>query len=113
LLQITGSDEAKKDGPEIFEKMSGYHPDEPHWYLPLLGVDPLHHGKGMGSALLQHALVICDQDSKYAYLESSNPRNITLYQRHGFELLGTIQVNTSPSIFPMLRKPRKLELINS
>jgi hypothetical protein len=23
-------------------------------------------------------------------------------------LLGTIQVNTSPSIFPMLRKPRKL-----
>jgi ribosomal protein S18 acetylase RimI-like enzyme len=108
LLQSTGSDEAKKDGPEIFEKMGGYHPDEPHWYLPLLGVDPIHHGKGLGSALLQHALAMCDQDSKYAYLESSNPRNITLYQRHGFELLGTIQVNTSLSIFPMLRKPRKL-----
>jgi hypothetical protein len=57
---------------------------------------------------LQHVLAMCDQDSKYAYLESSNSRNITLYQRHGFELLGTIQVNTSPSIFPMLRKPRKL-----
>jgi ribosomal protein S18 acetylase RimI-like enzyme len=108
LLQSTGSDEAKKDGPEIFDKMSGYHPDEPHWYLPLLGVDPLHHGKGLGSALLRHALDMCDQDSKYAYLESSNPRNITLYQRHGFELLGTIQINTSPSILPMLRKPRKL-----
>ena len=108
LLQSTGSDEAKKDGPEIFEKMSGYHPDEPHWYLPLLGVDPLHHGKGLGSALLQHTLAICNQDNKYAYLESSNPRNIPLYERHGFELLGTIQVNTSPSIFPMLRKPRKL-----
>jgi ribosomal protein S18 acetylase RimI-like enzyme len=108
LLESTGSDEAKKDGPEIFERMSGYHPNEPHWYLPLLGVDPLHHGKGLGSALLQHALVMCDQDNKYAYLESSNPRNIPLYERHGFELLGTIQVNTSPSIFPMLRKPRKL-----
>jgi ribosomal protein S18 acetylase RimI-like enzyme len=108
LLQSTGSDEARKDGPEIFEKMSGYHPNESHWYLPLLGVDPLHHGKGLGSALLQHALVMCDQDNKYAYLESSNPRNISLYKRHGFELLGTIQVNTSPSIFPMLRKPRKL-----
>jgi ribosomal protein S18 acetylase RimI-like enzyme len=108
LLQSTGSDEAKKDGPEIFEKMSGYHPNEPHWYLPLLGVDPFHHGKGMGSALLQHALVTCDQDNKHAYLESSNPRNIPLYERHGFELLGTIQVNTSPSIYPMLRKPRKL-----
>ena len=108
LLQSTGSDEAKKDGPEIFEKMSGYHPNESHWYLPLLGVDPLHHGKGLGSALLQHALVMCDKDNKHAYLESSNPRNIPLYERHGFELLGTIQVNTSPSIFPMLRKPHKL-----
>jgi GNAT superfamily N-acetyltransferase len=75
LLQRTGSDEAKKDGPEIFEKMSGYHPNEPHWYLPLLGVDPIHHGQGLGSALLQHVLVMCDQDNKYAYLESSNPRN--------------------------------------
>ena len=108
LLESTGSDEAKKDGPEMFERMSGYHPNEPHWYLPLLGVDPLHHGKGLGSALMQHVLVMCDQDNKYAYLESSNPRNIPLYKRHGFEVLGTIQVNTSPSIFPMLRKPRKL-----
>jgi ribosomal protein S18 acetylase RimI-like enzyme len=108
LLRNTGSNEAKKDGPEIFEKMNGYHPNKPHWYLPLLGVDPLHHSKGLGSALLQHALNICDQDNKYAYLESSNPRNISLYERHGFELLGTIQVNTSPSIFPMLRKPHKL-----
>jgi GNAT superfamily N-acetyltransferase len=78
LLESTGSDEAKKDGPEIFERMSGYHPNEPHWYLPLLGVDPLHHGKGLGSALLQHALVMCDQDNKYAYLESIKPKEHSL-----------------------------------
>jgi ribosomal protein S18 acetylase RimI-like enzyme len=107
LLQSNGSDEAKKDGPEVFERMSKYHPNEPHWYLPFLGVDPLHHGKGFGSALMQHAIVMCDRDNKFAYLESSNPRNIQFYERHGFELLGTIQVNTSPPIFPMLRKPRK------
>ena len=108
LLQSTGSEDAKRYGPQIFEKMDSYHPKEPHWYLPLLGVDPLYHGKGFGSALLQHALAKCDQDNVYAYLESSNPRNIPLYERHGFELLGTIQFNTSPSIVPMLRKPRKL-----
>jgi len=108
LLQSSGSDEAKKDGPEVFEKMNSYHPNEPHWYLPLLGVDPLHHGKGIGSALMQHALVGCDQDNKFAYLESSNPKNIPFYERHGFKLLGTIQVKTSPPIFPMLREPRKL-----
>lgn len=109
LFQSTGSEGAKTDGPEIFEKMSSYHPDEPHWYLPLLGVDPLHHGKGLGSVLMQHALVKCDQDKKLAYLESSNARNISLYERHGFELLGTIQINTSPSIFPMLRKPHAVK----
>jgi ribosomal protein S18 acetylase RimI-like enzyme len=108
LLQSTGSDDAKKYGPEIFKKMDSYHPKEPHWYLPLLGVDPFYHGKGFGSALLHHALAKCDQDNAYAYLESSNPRNIPLYEQHGFELLGTIQFDTSRSIFPMLRKPRKL-----
>ncbi|HYO06675.1 MAG TPA: GNAT family N-acetyltransferase [Phototrophicaceae bacterium] len=108
LMQSSGSDEAKKDGPEVFERMSSFHPNEPHWYLPLLGVDPLHHGKGLGSALMEHALILCDQDNKYAYLESSNPKNVTFYKRLGFEILGTIQVNTSPPIIPMLRKPRKI-----
>jgi GNAT superfamily N-acetyltransferase len=107
ILQSSGSDSAMKDGPEVFEKMSGYHPSEPHWYLPLLGVDPLYHGKGLGSALMQYATAMCDQDNKFAYLESSNPKNIPFYKRHGFELLGKIQVNTFPPIFPMLRKPRK------
>ena len=107
LLQSSGSDESKKDGPEIFEKMSRYHPHEPHWYLPLLGVDPLHHGKGLGSALIQHVIGMCDRDNKFAYLESSNPKNISFYERPGFKLPGTIQVNTSPPIFPMLRKPSK------
>jgi ribosomal protein S18 acetylase RimI-like enzyme len=105
LLKSTGSNEAKKDGPVIFEKMSGYHPSEPHWYLPLLGVDPYHHRKGFGSALMRHVTDKCDFEMKFAYLESSNPKNIPLYQRHGFEVLGEIQINSSPPIFPMLRKP--------
>ena len=82
-----------------------YHPKEPHWYLPLIGVEAIHQGHGYGSALMEHALVPCDQDQTLAYLESSNPRNISLYQRHGFEILGTIQVGTSPPLFPMVRKP--------
>ena len=108
LLESSGSDDAKKDGPKVFEKMSSYHPNEPHWYLPLLGVDPLHHGEGLGSALMRHAIVTFDLDSKFAYLESSNRKNIPFYERYGFELLGAIQTNSSPSIFPMLRKPRSL-----
>ncbi|CAN5891058.1 GNAT family N-acetyltransferase [soil metagenome] len=90
----------------VFERMGSYHPAEPHWYLPLIGVDPAHQRKGYGSVLLQHALSQCDRDHAPAYLESSNPANIPLYERHGFEVLGTIQVGSSPPIFPMLRPAR-------
>jgi ribosomal protein S18 acetylase RimI-like enzyme len=91
----------------VFEQMGRYHPHEPHWYLPLIGVDPAHQGKGHGSALLRHALRHCDRERVTAYLESTNPANIPLYERHGFRVLATIQVRSSPPIFPMLRAPRQ------
>jgi ribosomal protein S18 acetylase RimI-like enzyme len=90
----------------VFEAMASYHPQEPHWYLPLIGVDPARHRNGYGAALLQDTLRRCDQDHVAAYLESTNPANITLYQRHGFELQGTIQVGSSPPLFPMFRPTR-------
>jgi hypothetical protein len=55
---------------------------------------------------MTHALERIDRDRLPAYLESSNPRNISLYRRHGFEELGTIQVGSSPPIVPMLRHAR-------
>ena len=106
LLQQTVSGQIQKDFFPVLEQMGSYHPIEPHWYLPLMGVDPSQQGKGFGSALLQHTLMQFDRNNKIAYLESSNPRNIPLYKRHGFELLGTIQIGTSASIAPMLRRPK-------
>ncbi len=106
LIQRTVHDRKQENLFAIFEQMGAFHPTEPHWYLPLIGVDPAHQNKGHGSALLKHALVPCDRDNKIAYLESSNPANISLYERHGFELLGTIEVGTAPPVFPMLRRPR-------
>lgn len=106
LLHDTASEQSRKHAPEVMEQMGRYHPSEPHWYLPLMGVDPFHQGNGLGSALMKHALIPCDRDQTLAYLESTNPKNIPLYERHGFELLGTIQAGTSPPIFPMLRKAR-------
>ena len=89
-----------------FEKMDQCHPEEPHWYLPLVGVEPNAQGSGIGGALMRHAVDRCDQDGALAYLESSNPRNISLYERHGFEVVGEIQVGAGPLVTSMLRKPR-------
>jgi ribosomal protein S18 acetylase RimI-like enzyme len=106
FIQRTGSAQVQRHGPAVFEQMARYHPQEPHWFLPFIGVDPQWQRQGHGSLLMQHALAQCDRDRMPAYLESSNPRNIPLYERHGFQVLGTIQVGTSPPIVPMLRSPR-------
>jgi ribosomal protein S18 acetylase RimI-like enzyme len=91
------------DGGSLFEQMDRFHPKEPHWYLPLIGADPVHQGKGYGSALMTHALMRCDRDGLPAYLESSNPKNVPLYERHGFKVIGEIQAGSSPTLYPMLR----------
>jgi ribosomal protein S18 acetylase RimI-like enzyme len=100
------SGEKQEDVMAILEQMGSYHPSEPHWYLPMIGVDPAYQGKGYGSALLRHALANCDRSHGLAYLESSNPRNIPLYERHGFRIVGEIQAGSSPTIYPMVRDLR-------
>ena len=107
LMASTADPATAADGQQVMQQMASYHPHEPHWYLPLIGIDPAHQGKGLGCALLRHVTDICDHDGVLAYLESSNPRNIPLYERHGFEILGAIQAGRSPTITPMLRKPRR------
>jgi len=62
------------------------HPHEPHWYLQAVGTTPNMQGKGKGAALLLPILDICDATGLGAYLESSNPRNISFYYRLGFEI---------------------------
>lgn len=90
----------------VLDEMQSYHPVEPCWYLPLIGVDPCHQGQGFGAKLMKYALAQCDAQGLPAYLESSNPANITLYERHGFELMGRIQSASSPPVHPMYRAAR-------
>jgi GNAT superfamily N-acetyltransferase len=106
VMESTLAPAQLEHGPAIFEQMAQYHPHEPHWYLPLIGVDPAHQSRGHGDALMAYALERCDRDGVPAYLESTNPRNVSLYRRHGFEPIGAIQAGSSPTLVPMLRKPR-------
>jgi GNAT superfamily N-acetyltransferase len=98
--------ETQSDVGAVFERTEHYRPTEPHWYLSLIGVEALHRNKGCGAALLQEGLCQCDREHRPAYLWSSNLQNTSLYQRHGFEIVATIQVGSSPPIFPMLRRAR-------
>jgi ribosomal protein S18 acetylase RimI-like enzyme len=107
VFRDTARPEHMDDLLGTFEKMEQSHPREAHWYLPQIGVEPNAQGKGIGAALMRHALARCDQERALAYLEASKPQNIPFYQRHGFEVIGEIQVGSAPLVTPMLRKPRR------
>jgi ribosomal protein S18 acetylase RimI-like enzyme len=106
LMLRTVDEKQHADLFTIFNQMPEYHPHEPHWYLAAIGIDPSRQNQGQGAALIQHALRTCDRNHESAYLESSNPRNISFYRKHGFEVLATLQAGDAPPLTPMYRSAR-------
>jgi ribosomal protein S18 acetylase RimI-like enzyme len=100
----------RRDTPRLlrlFGLLEKHHPDDrPHWYLPIVGVDPAWQGRGFGSALLRPILERCDAEGTGAYLEASTPRNRALYERHGFEVTGELRLPDGTPGWPMWREPR-------
>jgi ribosomal protein S18 acetylase RimI-like enzyme len=87
------------------EAMDANHPDSPHLYLFIVGVDPSRQGNGLGERLLAPALAHCDATGTAAYLESTNPRNIGFYQRLGFDTVSEFHPEGGPLLTGMWREP--------
>src|SRR4029079_14902841 len=87
------------------ELMREHHPDESHWYLGVIATRPERQGQGLGTELLHASLARVDEQGLPAYLESSNPRNVSLYLRHGFVAIGEIELDGGPSLTKMWRDP--------
>jgi GNAT superfamily N-acetyltransferase len=105
LIERSVAKQRRADVFALFDEMARLHPRKPHWYLPLIGVEPAQQGRGLGSALLRPVLRECDAADLPAYLEATSVRNLPLYKRHGFEAVGQIKVGGCPPIVPMLRLP--------
>jgi ribosomal protein S18 acetylase RimI-like enzyme len=81
--------------------------EEPHYYLPFVGVEPASQGRGYGNALLSHMLDRCDAEGRPAYLEATSLRNQALYHRHGFKVLEELHwPGGGPAWWPMWRDAR-------
>jgi GNAT superfamily N-acetyltransferase len=79
----------------------------PHWYLGYLGTRRDRQGQGLGTQMLREVLAGLDTDGVPAYLESSNERNLSLYERNGFRVVGELQaLGHGPAIWRMWREPR-------
>jgi ribosomal protein S18 acetylase RimI-like enzyme len=88
--------------------MMSLHPDEAnHWYLEALGTRGADQGNGLGAALLRTVLDRADTEAVATYLESSCERNLSLYRRHGFEVIEEVSLlGNGPSIWRMWREPQ-------
>jgi len=82
------------------------HPTEPpHWYLSCVGTSPTVRGTGVGSLLMKAALDEQDTAGSPAYLESSNERNLSFYQRLGFVVRSEFTAKAGPPQWLMWRDP--------
>ncbi len=103
VLRDTLSPTQHDDTFSVLDQMDRAHPEYPHWYLPWFGVDTADQGRGLGSELMVHCLSIIDGTHLPAYLETPNPRTISFYQRHGFQVGGEAQAGACPPIAFMSR----------
>ena len=78
------------DGGERYERFWAWTlsmlPDEPHWLLDQLAVEPDAQGRGLGGAMIRHALERAEAEALPLFLETAVPANLALYRRHGFEV---------------------------
>jgi GNAT superfamily N-acetyltransferase len=82
------------------EKLHEKVPPE-HWYLEFIaGTAP---GEGLGSRLLEHAFEHLTGGLPI-YLESSNPRNLSFYKRHGFQVTGQPPMRSGPPQWTLWRR---------
>lgn len=94
---------------EVFARFEASHPrHEDHFYLSLLGTHTDYRGLGIGMELLTANLSGIDALQMPAYLESTNPRNLTRYASVGFEVYGTFDLpDDGPTVTTMWREPTR------
>lgn len=80
-------------------------PPENSWHLATLGVAPARTGRGLGTAMLEEGLGrIASSPSPRVSLETSDIRNVALYERFGFVISHVTEINGGPVVYSMLRE---------
>lgn len=89
-----GGLEAAQRLEQVGAKVGMHKMSQPHCEVLWLALVPEARGKGIGGSLLSPVLNYADINKVGCYLVSSNPRNLTFYQRYNFQEVFPIQVDT-------------------
>jgi ribosomal protein S18 acetylase RimI-like enzyme len=80
----------------------------PHWYLFVIGVDPLRQHRGIGSSLLAPTLDRADAQTLPCYLETDRPEDVAFYERHQFRVHTEYSYPSGgPKGWTMIREPQR------
>lgn len=89
-----------------------------HWYVNFVATEPLQQGRGQGSQLMTRISELADEVGMDCYLEATNEKNKSFYQKFGYEVMGSHsfhkpdewkdQLQTEPSVtdFFMVRRAK-------
>jgi predicted acetyltransferase len=67
-------------------------------------VDPAHGRKGFARRLIEPGLARADEEGRACFLETSEPRNVGLYERFGFRVVSSY-VHDEVESFCLRRPP--------
>lgn len=107
LIQIIGISRNLPAQLESFWKFEKLFPRIPNYYLSMLAVAPAFQGQGIGSALLQPVLELCDARGIIAYTVTDTEPNVVFYEKQGFRVKDIIPIpRAGLKAWTMLREPR-------
>ena len=82
-----------------------HRPSSPNYYLETLAVDPQFQGRGIGGALLSYLTDLADKKGVLVYLSTTEPKTISLYERHGFRMISETD-QSGVTNYHMEREPK-------
>ena len=99
--------EARADAAlETIIAARGHALDDPHWTLQYVGVRSARRGAGLGAAAVAPTLDVCDAEVLPCGLVSTNPRNVSFYERLGFRVGAEVATpDGAVALRPMHRMP--------
>lgn len=106
VVEHFGGLEAVNRFEQLGKMMASAEPDVPHCEVFWLALLPEARRQGLGGSLLQSVLQHADANQVGCYLVSSNPRNISFYERYGFRQLFPLLVEDGLLLTGMWRDPQ-------
>jgi ribosomal protein S18 acetylase RimI-like enzyme len=84
--------------------LDSIHPQDPHWYLGVVGVRPGRQGEGLGGGVIRAILDEPMAEDHPTYLVTATERNIAIYRRLGFEVRSEADIQRGPHLWGMWRE---------